>query len=156
MSPTDHVPAPLRLPSLIVASLLALTGLGAALPDQVRAEGAVAAGIPADVARDGATMAIQVNAKSAEEARRLAVENCRKSKASPKGVQLCKVVAEFKNKCAALSLDPKDGTPGAGWAVGATRVAAEKTAMERCRATAGPTRRQFCKITGSNCDGTAK
>jgi len=67
----------------------------------------------------------------------------------------CEVVATFSNKCAATAFDAKDGTPGAGWAVGDTGKQAADEALARCRSTAG-TRRDFCKANDPICDGTAK
>jgi hypothetical protein len=55
-----------------------------------------------------------------------------------------------------MALDPKDGTPGAGWALGDTQTQADDEALARCRSTAGANRSDFCKIDNQNCDGTAK
>src|ERR1700686_194764 len=68
----------------------------------------------------------------------------------------CEVVISFSNKCAAVALDPKDGTPGAGWATGNTQKEADEEALARCRSVAGAGRRDFCKVTNQTCDGTAK
>jgi hypothetical protein len=53
------------------------------------------------------------------------------------------------------ALDPKNGTPGAGWALGDTQKQADDEALARCRNTAGD-RRDFCKVINQLCDGTAK
>jgi hypothetical protein len=68
----------------------------------------------------------------------------------------CKVISTFSNKCAAMALDPKDGTPGAGWALADTQKQADDEALARCRSTAGANRSDFCKIDNRKCDGTAK
>jgi hypothetical protein len=65
------------------------------------------------------------------------------------------VVTSFSNKCAAVALDPKDGTPGAGWATGDTQTDADEEALARCRSAAGTNRRDFCKVIDRLCDGTA-
>ena len=61
-------------------------------------------------------------------------------------------VGTFKGECYAVSFDPKPGTPGAGWAIAATKETAEERALENCKATAGAARREFCKIEESKCD----
>ena len=53
-------------------------------------------------------------------------------------------------------MDPKAGTPGAGWAIAATNTIAEQRAMENCKATAGSDRREFCKIEVAKCDDVKK
>jgi Domain of unknown function (DUF4189) len=69
---------------------------------------------------------------------------------------LCKVVATFENKCVAVAIDPQERTPGFGWAVADTEQASKSNALSKCRARAGPTRRDACEITDSYCDGSAK
>ena len=51
--------------------------------------------------------------------------------------------------------DPKDGTPGVGWATGDTQKDADDEALTRCRTAAGK-RRDFCKVINQLCDGSAK
>jgi hypothetical protein len=62
------------------------------------------------------------------------------------------VIATFHNECYAVSLDPKPGTPGAGWAIAADKETAEQRALAHCRLTAGSNREKFCEVSESNCD----
>jgi hypothetical protein len=66
------------------------------------------------------------------------------------------VVATFANQCYAQAVDPKDATPGAGWAVADTQEKADGEALARCRSTAGADRREFCKVFTHNCDRGGK
>jgi Domain of unknown function (DUF4189) len=68
---------------------------------------------------------------------------------------LRKVVATFQNQCVAVAIDPQVGTPGFGWPVADTEQASKSKALSNCRETAGPTRRNACNITDSNCNGSA-
>jgi hypothetical protein len=119
-----------------------------------RAFGALAVGETASVAKDGIAMGTSWNWGSADEANDHALENCRKwkDKGAPKAADLCRVIATFHNECYAVSLDPKPGTPGAGWAIAADKETAEERALEHCKLTAGPDRAQYCEKSESNCD----
>jgi hypothetical protein len=135
--------------------------------NRANSAGALAEGIaPGGVAK-GYGYGIHVNGPNADTARATALTACQKppkqlaSGAPPDAAQakaraLCAVVATFSNKCVSMALDPKDGTPGAGWAVGDTQKQADDEALVRCRNTADANRRDFCKITSQLCDGTAK
>jgi uncharacterized protein DUF4189 len=125
--------------------------------DHCVAAGAVALGLPSDVAKQGISMGFEVNAKTMDEAKSDAIARC-KSSGSAISKPLCKVVATFQNQCAALAEDPKDGTPGFGWAVANTSQAATDQAMANCRDTAGRARKNACQLDpiGAKCDGSAK
>jgi len=68
---------------------------------------------------------------------------------------LCRVLATFANQCAAEAFDPKDGTPGFGWAIANTVAEAKRQAIGNCRDTAGPDRQDACVVPdkGFACDG---
>jgi len=142
----------------IAAVLLAAT----LQPCRSVADGALAVGLPANVSRDGFADGNLLNAKDMDAAREGAMRGCKNSiGASEAARKLCKVVATFHNQCFAVAIDPKDGTPGVGWSVADTLAMADKQAIEQCRTTAGPERREFCVVvegTGINhgCDGNAK
>jgi lipoprotein NlpI len=121
----------------------------------VAAEGALAVGLPSDVAKEGYASGYSYNAKTMDDARRVAMDYCHKSPTNQKVRSLCKVIQTFSNRCVAVSLDPKAGTPGAGWGIGDDLRAAEGQALSRCAATAGPARRAACVVTQSDCDGQA-
>ena len=82
-------------------------------------------------------------------------ERCRQTKSDLRR-KLCKVVNTFNDRCIAVAMDPADGTPGVGWAIEADLRSAERVALEKCEATAGPGRRAACKVNSSGCDGAAK
>ena len=119
-------------------------------PNPSRADGAIAIAQPPNVVAEGWAYGTAYNYGSMEEAKRVALERCRETK-SARRRSLCKVVQTFKHECVAVAMDPKDGTPGVGWAVEDTQEEAEEKAMAECRATAG-NRPQYCKISSSGCD----
>jgi hypothetical protein len=120
------------------------------------ADGAVAIGVPSSVAKEGVAQGYSIRAKTPEDARRVAMGYCGDAaKSSKTAAGLCKVVTVFQDLCVALALDPKPGTPGYGWGLGADKAAAEKAALTMCFDTAGADRRQYCRSTASDCDGTA-
>ena len=134
---------------------------------QAGAAGALAEGIaPGGVAK-GYEIAYRVNQASAEQARSDALAQCKKGQerlasgrppdaANARARARCAIVINFENKCLAVALDPKDATPGAGWATASTQKDADDEALARCRSVAGADRRDFCKVTNQACDGTAK
>lgn len=132
-----------------VAVLMALA-VGASQP--ARADGALAVGAPANMARDGIAIGTSINRKSADEARAAALKQCRDYKSARKAAALCREIGTFKGECYAVSLDPKAGMPGAGWAIAPTKALAEEQALDKCKATAGTDRRDFCRIEDSKCD----
>jgi hypothetical protein len=120
------------------------------------ADGAVAIGVPNSVAKEGVAQGYSYNAKTPDDARRVAMGYCGDvTKSSKAAVALCKVVMVFKDLCVSFVLDPKPGTPGYGWGLGADKPAAEKAALAMCDDNAGAGRREFCKVMSSDCDGTA-
>ena len=90
-----------------------------------------------------------------DDARQTAMNYCHKAPTNGKARSLCKVIDTFSNRCVAVSMDPKAGTPGVGWGIGDDLRAAERLALSKCEATAGPGRRTACVVTESNCDGQA-
>jgi hypothetical protein len=150
----------------VVISLLALAAVLVG-NDRANADGAIAEGIAPGGPAKGYGIALRVNRPNADVARADALAGCKKapehvaSGAKPDSGQAkararCEVVTTFVNKCAALALDPKDGTPGVGWALGDTQKQAGDEALARCRSTAGADRRDFCKVDNQICDGSAK
>jgi hypothetical protein len=116
------------------------------------ADGALAVGSTADVAKDGIAIGTSINYKTGDAAEQAALERCHDYKPAPKAAAQCRSVGTFKGECYAISFDPKDGTPGAGWAIAATKALAEQRAMANCQITAGEGRRDFCRIEESKCD----
>lgn len=137
-----------RLPTLTVL-------LCVAVPAASLAEGAVALGLPANVATDGVAIGHSDSHDTKEGAERSAIDLCRREEQGPtKG--LCRIVLNFRNQCVAVAVDPLFGTAGFGWAVADTRQAAGERALTMCRDSSTPERRNACKIDGGGCDGTAK
>jgi uncharacterized protein DUF4189 len=117
------------------------------------ADGAIAVGSTANVVKDGIAVGTSSNYESASAALEAALKRCRSFKPAPKAATQCRSVGTFKNECYAISFDPKEGTPGAGWAIAPTKELAEERALGFCQVTAGEDRRDFCKIEESKCDG---
>jgi len=151
--------------------IVGLSGFAVALfaSSQARSAGAIAEGIaPGGVAK-GYEIAYRVNRPSTGEARTDALAGCKKGQerlasgavaatdsGNRKARARCAIVISFENKCLAVALDPKDSTPGAGWAIASVQQDADDEALARCRSVAGADRRDFCKVTNRACDGTAK
>lgn len=116
--------------------------------------GALAVGETVSIAKDGVAMGTAWNGSSADEASDLALTNCHKwkDKGAPLAADRCRIIATFHNECYAISLDPKPGTPGAGWAIAADKNTAQERALAHCRLTAGGDREQFCEVSEINCD----
>jgi hypothetical protein len=150
----------------VVVSLLAFATILMA-NNRANADGAIAEGVaPGGVAK-GYGISIRVDLPDKDAARADALAGCKKgpeksvagaalNSSQAKARARCEVVTTFSNKCAAVAFDPKDGTPGVGWAVGDTQKQAGEEAIARCRSTAGADRRDFCKVTHQLCDGSAK
>jgi hypothetical protein len=122
------------------------------------ADGALAIGLPPDVAKQGFTYGYANNHPAAE-APALALTQCQISPSAVKDSKLrarCKVVATYHDQCVAVAMDPANGTPGVGWAIQSDLRAAESQALAQCEKTAGPGRRAACKVDHSKCDGSAK
>ena len=133
--------------------IVALVAIAAAASSPAGADGALAVGSTADVAKDGIAVGTSINYKTPDEAEQAAMQRCRDYKPAPKAAAQCRSVGTFKGECYAISFDPKDGTPGAGWAIASTKALAEERAMTNCQITAGESRRDFCRIEESKCDG---
>jgi Domain of unknown function (DUF4189) len=120
------------------------------------ADGALAVGSTSDINKDGIAFGYVVNSGSESNARSEALESCRNFKRAPRAAAECLLISTFKNECFAIAMDPKDGTPGIGWAIAATKLQAEVRALQSCKATAGSARRQYCEIDTVKCDGESR
>jgi hypothetical protein len=121
------------------------------------ADGAMAVGVARGGVAKGYATGFAANLPNDKAARTSAVEGCRKDKNSNADARSnCETIVTFKNKCVASAVDPKNGTPGAGWGTGTTQKAADSQALSRCRKTAGSERADSCQITDRYCDGTAR
>jgi hypothetical protein len=141
------------------AMILVVGAAGVLQSQQSVADGALAVGIPPGGTVKGFAAGHSVNAPDMQKARELALDSCHTSTgASDAAKKACSVVATFKDQCGATALDPKDGTPGAGWGIAENQQLADSQALQQCRNTAGANRQQFCVIPATNhyCDGSAK
>jgi Domain of unknown function (DUF4189) len=140
------------------ASFVALAAAAViASPGPASAEGAMAVGIARGGVAKGYATGFAINQPTVKAARSSAVEQCRRTKSSNADARSgCEVVVTFRNKCVASAVDPKSGTPGAGWGMGGSQQAADSQALARCRAKAGSERAEFCEITDRFCDGDGK
>jgi peptidoglycan hydrolase-like protein with peptidoglycan-binding domain len=120
---------------------------------QAAAEGAVALGVPPDVSKAGIAYGRTTNAVSPDTAHDHALTECRTSQNAPQATRdLCAVIRVFHRQCVAFAMDPKDGTPGWGFAIADNKTQAEQSAMANCAATAGTDRVAFCVVSDSACD----
>jgi len=151
MHSTDPTARRTLLAAAMLVGLLAWAGRSAA-------DGALAVGEPADVAAEGFAYGYALDQPTAEKADADALRECRTPTQGidPRAQALCKVVQAFKDQCFAVAMDPKDATPGVGWAVEGDKEAASRAALAKCVATAGDDRRDACEVTHSGCDGSAK
>jgi hypothetical protein len=123
--------------------------------DIIGRAGALAVGVPADVADEGFAYGWDVDAPNAAVARAKAMANCRNQK-SRKAAARCQLVKIFKDECFAVAMDPRDGTAGVGWAVAPTQSEAQRQALAACHKTAGDDDRRYCAISESKCNGGAR
>ncbi len=138
-----------KMSSVLFALTLVAPLMG---PEPGAAEGALAIGSTGNIVDAGIAMGNAYNYATAEEASAAALQKCREYKSAPKAAGECLVIGTYTGQCYAEALDPKAGTPGVGWAVAANQDDASSFALNSCRATAGASRRTFCKVVDSGCD----
>ncbi len=127
--------------------------LAPAIPQTTVAKSAFAAGIPDDVASQGVALGTGYNYSTRDGAEERALQECRSQQDAPQSTRdLCKIVDHFDSRCLSISLDPKAGTPGFGWAVADTEDAANDQALTLCRQSAGADRAPYCVVSLSQCD----
>ena len=131
--------------SLLAASLLLAT--------PVKAASAFAAGIPDDIATSGVAVGAGYNYDTRELAEENAMDQCHKQMSATAEVRgMCKIVDHFDHRCLVVAMDPKDGTPGFGWAIADTADSAHDQALNFCRQTAGNDRGPYCVVSFTDCD----
>jgi Domain of unknown function (DUF4189) len=123
-----------------------------------KADGAIATTPPQDVYKDGFNYGVAIGYATSDQATARALQECRKRATVNRGTRQipdrCKIVQTFRGECVAVAMDPKDGSPGIGWAVERTVEKAQAAAMAKCRATAGDGG-QSCRLErgpGLGCD----
>ena len=122
------------------------------------AEGAIAVGLPRDVAEEGFAFGFAINEARVDAARAEALRSCKEESpgVDKRAQALCAVVQSFRDQCFAVAMDPQDATPGVGWAVAADKATASRDALAKCVETAGDGRRDACEVSRAECDGSAK
>lgn len=136
--------------------VVAVVCAGAAMhPLPAAADGALAIALPSDVVKQGFAWGFATGYSDANHADVEAQAKCRATTIVAVR-SLCTVIADFKDQCVAVAMDPQAGTPGVGWSVAGDLHSAEAQALAKCQDTAGPDRRNACKIDHSACDGSAK
>jgi hypothetical protein len=150
-----HSIRPTARRALLAAAML--VGL-MATADRAAADGALAVGEPANVVEEGFAYGFALDQPTTDKANADALRDCKTPTRGidPRAQALCTVVQAFKNQCFAVAMDPKDATPGVGWAVEGDKESATRAALAKCVATAGADRRDACEVTHSGCDGNAK
>ena len=130
-----------------------LLAVGTMFPHASQAKSAFAAGIPDDVAVQGVALGTGYNYSTREGAEARALQECHAQTDAPDATRaLCKIVDHFDNRCLSVSLDPKAGTPGFGWAIADTEDGANDQALAICRQSAGSDRAPYCVVSSSQCD----
>src|SRR5262249_27279818 len=133
-----------------IAGMLIAAVLSAPAP--VMAASALAVGVT-DKPGDGIAYGYAFNYDTGEAAMGTARNGCRGYKEAPKATPFCRIIGSVRKGCIAVAFDPKDDSPGMGWAVHEERAVAEGRALDNCRAAAPPERKQFCRIDLLKCDG---
>jgi hypothetical protein len=123
---------------------------------EANAAGAMAVGIAQGGAQKGFAYGINSNSETEAAAKEKVLDLCKHAKnANDAARSRCKLVGTMKDQCGVIAMDPKNGTPGVGWAIAADLDEAKKQALANCEVTAGPGRAGQCKVDTTRCDGTA-
>ena len=118
--------------------------------------GALAVGVAAGGAQNGFAFGIADHGDAAK-ARASALARCKATQESNDAARSrCMVIGTFERECTAIAIDPKNGTPGVGWAIAATQAAANRRALAACKATAGSGRAAACEVSAAHCDQDVK
>jgi hypothetical protein len=121
------------------------------------AAGALAVGVAPGGAQTGFSYGVNGDQATDDIAGKSALTACKSAKESNAAAQSrCALIGKYSNQCAVIAMDPKDGTPGVGWAIAANSAAAAHQAVASCEATAGPGRAGTCTVSATRCDGSAK
>jgi hypothetical protein len=132
---------------VILAAALAGISWSAAFAD-----GAIAVGKPANVAKNGIAVGLSTDFSSIKAASADAMSQCKRGEVKASTRALCRVVKTFTKQCAAVAFDPLPATSGFGWGLGATKSKARAAALASCNQSADPGRKGACKVFGADCD----
>jgi hypothetical protein len=129
-----------------------LAACAALFPAIASAHGALAVGLPTSVESEGFAYGVAWDYDEQSAASDRALADCREEDVLAKNH--CRVLKVFTRECVAVVMDPDPGTPGVGWAFGATKDAAIADATRMCHETAGVLRRDYCIVSHAQCDTT--
>ncbi|MCB1522457.1 MAG: DUF4189 domain-containing protein [Hyphomicrobiaceae bacterium] len=119
----------------------------------VSAEVALAVGTTArGVARDGIAIGYAALRGEEELSRKQALGYCQSLRTAPVAARSCRIVKTLPQGCAAMALDPKPGSPGAGWSLAEDIDEAVDEAVGRCRDSSPRSRRGACKLMSLACE----
>jgi hypothetical protein len=135
-----------RFTTAILAAMIA-----AALPSAAFAYGAIAVGIPPNVAKDGFAVGVSTNVSTAKGAAAEALKSCRTGEGSKAvATRRCKVVETFHKQCFAFAADTRANKSGIGWGVASNKFGARAKARGACRSSGGFG--AACTMLGTECD----
>jgi Domain of unknown function (DUF4189) len=131
------------------SALIALLLITMALPSLSRAHGALAIGIPENIALHGFSIGFAWDKPNADIARVDALRTCLDLQtATLQARGLCRVVTTFSRQCLSIANDP--GGSGWGWGVDPSGARAQSKALASCVSTV----RKSCSIAATQCDKT--
>lgn len=132
---------------VIMAAAIVLAG-----GQPVLADGALAIGMPANVAAGGVAFGVSWDEPGPEAAQQGALTGCKSAEGVPQSTRnACRIVHNFSGQCVSVAVDPQAGTTGFGWGKGYTTTQSRYEALTNCRATAGE-RVTACIVVDSTCD----
>jgi uncharacterized protein DUF4189 len=117
------------------------------------AEGAFAVGVSDNPGKDGIAYGTAINYKTVDEARSVAMKNCRTYKPAPRAARHCRLISTVSKLCYSMAFDPAENESGVGWSIAETEEEAERRAVDDCKATSKISRQKFCKVDLTRCDG---
>ena len=130
-------------------ALIALLMFIIAVPRLTQAHGALAIGIPENVALHGFSIGFAWDKPNVDIARVDALRTCLDlPTALPHARGLCRVVTTFSRQCLSIANDP--GGSGWGWGVDTSSARAQSKALASCVSTV----RKSCSIAATQCDKT--
>jgi Domain of unknown function (DUF4189) len=111
------------------------------------AEGAFAVGVSDNPGKDGIAYGTAINYKTVDEARSVALKNCRTYKPAPRAARHCRLISTVSKLCFSMAFDPAENESGVGWSI------AETEEEDDCKASSKISREKFCKVDLTRCDG---
>jgi Domain of unknown function (DUF4189) len=97
------------------------------------AVGAIAVGVAPGGVQNGFTYAVSSGYSTEAEAEMNVLQKCRTTpQSNAASHSRCLLIGAFTNQCAAVAMDPKNGTPGAGWFIANDLATANRLALASC------------------------